>query len=71
MFVLKIVTEQICYLLLNRRKLKQDMLGKSPLDMTQYTKVFNGCRIPGTKKDSTRHAMGSKHIIVVYNNHVS
>ncbi|KAI9555588.1 hypothetical protein GHT06_018103 [Daphnia sinensis] len=49
-------------------KLEQDYLGKSPLDMSQYTKVFNGCRIPGLKTDTIRHALDSNHIIVVHNN---
>ncbi|XP_046459973.1 carnitine O-acetyltransferase-like isoform X1 [Daphnia pulex] len=50
-------------------KLEQDYLGKSPLDMSQYTKVFSGCRIPGLTVDSIRHTSGSNHIIVVHNNH--
>ena len=54
-----------------RGKLKQDYMGKNPLDMSQYTKVFNGCRIPGLKTDSIRHASHSTHIVVVHNNHVS
>ncbi|XP_057381809.1 carnitine O-acetyltransferase-like [Daphnia carinata] len=49
-------------------KLEQDYLGKNPLDMSQYTKVFNGCRIPGLKTDTIRHALDSNHIIVVHNN---
>lgn len=49
-------------------KLEQDYLGKSPLDMSQYTKVFNGCRIPGLKTDTIRHALDSNHVIVIHNN---
>ena len=55
----------------SRAKLKQDYLGKSPLCMSQYTRVFSGCRIPALPKDLPHQCPDSKHIIVAHNNHVS
>lgn len=46
-------------------------MGKDPLDMNQYKKVFGTCRIPGVKRDSLQYHPTSKHIVVVHNNHVS
>lgn len=47
------------------------MMGKSPLDMAQYKKVFGTCRIPGEKRDKLSYNEKSKHITVTHNNHVS
>lgn len=47
------------------------MMGKDPLDMNQYKKVFGTCRIPGLKRDSLEFHPTSTHIAVVNNNHVS
>ncbi len=55
----------------HRAKLKQDYLGKNPLCMAQYTKVFSGCRIPGLPKDSIRQCHDAQHIVVAFNNHVN
>jgi len=57
--------------LIDEAKIKQDFLGKNPLDMSQYMKVFNTCRIPGLKKDSLSQNLDSRHITVVHNNHFS
>lgn len=46
------------------------MMGKDPLDMNQYKKVFGTCRIPGVEKDSLEFHSDSKHIVVVHNNNV-
>lgn len=46
-------------------------MGKFPLDMGQYKKVFGTCRIPGIKVDTLEYNPCSKHIIVANNNHVS
>jgi len=54
---------------IDEAKLKQDYLGKSPLCMSQYTRVFSGCRIPALPKDSPHQCPDSKHIIVAHNNH--
>lgn len=45
-------------------------MGKDPLDMSQYKKIFGTCRIPGTKRDSLTFN-NSNHITVIHNNHVS
>lgn len=47
------------------------MMGKYPLDMAQYTKIFGTCRIPGLTRDTLSYNTSSKHIIVMHNNHVS
>ncbi len=54
----------------SRGKIKQDFLGRSPLDMSQYTKIFGMCRIPGLKRDSLHQNPDARHIVVAYNNHV-
>ncbi|KAG7311587.1 hypothetical protein JYU34_002635 [Plutella xylostella] len=46
-----------------------EMMGKSPLDMSQYKKIFGTCRIPGEKKDRLSFN-DSKHITVLHNNHI-
>lgn len=46
------------------------MMGKSPLDMAQYKKVFGTCRIPHEKRDKLSFN-DTKHITVIHNNHVS
>lgn len=54
-----------------RDKIPLDMMGKDPLDMNQYKRVFGTCRIPGVEKDGLVFHSGSKHIVVVHNNNVS
>ncbi|XP_077291929.1 carnitine O-Acetyl-Transferase [Arctopsyche grandis] len=49
-------------------KLPVDKMGKEPLDMQQYKKIFGTCRIPGAKRD-TLTFNNSNHIIVIHNNH--
>jgi carnitine O-acetyltransferase len=49
-------------------KMPLDMMGKDPLDMNQYKKIFGTCRIPGLKQDSLEYNPQSKHIIIVRNN---
>lgn len=46
------------------------MMGKNPLDMIQYKKVFGTCRIPHEKRDKLSFN-DSKHVTVIHNNHVS
>ncbi|XP_065164873.1 carnitine O-acetyltransferase-like isoform X2 [Atheta coriaria] len=50
-------------------EIKQEMMGKMPLDMQQYHKVLGTCRIPGEKSDCLQYNTDSKHIVVVCNNH--
>lgn len=47
-----------------------DKMGKDPLDMNQYKKIFGTCRIPGLKKDHLEYNPQSRHIVVVRNNNV-
>lgn len=47
------------------------MMGKSPLDMQQYKKIFGTCRLPGVKRDALSYNNDSKHVTVMHNNHVS
>lgn len=41
-----------------------------PLDMSQYSKLFNSTRIPETDKDRLFHQPGSTHITVQHKGHV-
>lgn len=45
------------------------MMGKNPLDMGQYKKIFGTCRIPHEKRDKLSFN-NSKHVTVIHNNHV-
>lgn len=45
------------------------MMGKNPLDMIQYKKVFGTCRVPHAKRDKLSFN-NSKHVTVIHNNHV-
>ncbi|XP_049691760.2 carnitine O-acetyltransferase isoform X1 [Helicoverpa armigera] len=47
-----------------------DMMGKSPLDMAQYKKIFGTCRIPHPKRDKLSFNTNSKHVTVIHNNHI-
>ena len=47
------------------------MMGKDPLDMNQYKKVFGTCRIPGVKRDGLSYNPMSTHITVTHRNNVS
>lgn len=57
-------------LLFYRDKIPLDMMGKDPLDMNQYKKVFGTCRIPGLKRDRLEFHPDSTHIVVACNNQV-
>ncbi|XP_046403025.1 carnitine O-acetyltransferase-like isoform X2 [Ischnura elegans] len=60
-----------------KKKLDEDAipvekLGKDPLDMSQYYKVFGTCRMPGLTKDTLHFADPNnppRHIIVSHKNH--
>nr|CAG4646179.1 EOG090X04D9 [Macrothrix elegans] len=54
--------------LIDGAKIEQDFLGKDPLDMSQYTKLFNSCRIPRLGVDTVHQASKSSHIVVAFNN---
>lgn len=51
-------------------KLPLDKMGKDPLDMNQYKKIFGTCRIPQLKRDALEFNPESKHIIIARNNNV-
>ncbi|XP_071441839.1 carnitine O-acetyltransferase-like [Hetaerina americana] len=49
-----------------------EKLGKDPLDMSQYYKIFGTCRVPGLTRDALHFADSRnppKHIIVSHKNH--
>lgn len=46
-------------------------MGKEPLDMNQYKKIFGTCRIPGEKLDGLEYNSDSRHIVIAKNNNVS
>ncbi|XP_050360681.1 carnitine O-acetyltransferase-like isoform X2 [Nymphalis io] len=55
--------------LIDNDKIPVEMMGKSPLDMSQYKKIFGTCRIPVEKRDKLSFN-DSKHVTVIHNNHI-
>lgn len=49
-------------------QLPLDKMGKEPLDMNQYKKIFGTCRIPKSNRDALQFNPTSRHIVVVKNN---
>ncbi|XP_063376290.1 carnitine O-acetyltransferase [Cydia fagiglandana] len=56
--------------LIDNDKIPTEMMGKNPLDMQQYKKIFGTCRIPGLKRDSLSYNTTSKHVTIIHNNHI-
>ncbi|RZF35631.1 hypothetical protein LSTR_LSTR008602 [Laodelphax striatellus] len=54
---------------IDQNKIKQEMYGKAPLDMSQYKKVFGTCRIPNKPGDKLEYYPNSRHIVVMHKNH--
>ncbi|KAK9510571.1 hypothetical protein O3M35_005320 [Rhynocoris fuscipes] len=54
--------------LIDDDKIPLEMMGKDPLDMSQYHKVFGTCRNPACPRDELKFHPGSQHIIVAYKN---
>ncbi len=59
-----------------RRSLAVEYLGKSPLCMKQFYAILSSSRIPGKKRDDIVTFSPDKpnppsHIIIAHNNHVS
>nr|CAD7588317.1 unnamed protein product [Timema genevievae] len=57
--------------ILDENRLLQETLGKDPLDMGQYYRIFRTCRIPGLPEDSAYFPEPndcSRHIVVIHNN---
>ncbi|KPJ15173.1 Carnitine O-acetyltransferase [Papilio machaon] len=55
--------------LIDGDKIPVEMMGKSPLDMSQYKKIFGTCRIPGEKRDKLSFN-DTKYVTVIHNNHI-
>ncbi|KAL0849138.1 hypothetical protein ABMA28_013487 [Loxostege sticticalis] len=55
--------------LIDRNQIPTEMMGKNPLDMSQYRKIFGTCRIPGEKRDKLSYN-DSKYVTVIHNNHI-
>ncbi|XP_053675184.1 carnitine O-acetyltransferase [Anopheles nili] len=69
-YAAKMVSAALAYkMLIDGGKIKPEMMGKIPLDMSQYEKIFGTCRIPGKERDSVQYNPRSRHIVVVCNNH--
>uniref|UniRef100_A0A182PDF7 Choline/carnitine acyltransferase domain-containing protein n=1 Tax=Anopheles epiroticus TaxID=199890 RepID=A0A182PDF7_9DIPT len=69
-YAAKMVSAALAYkMLIDGGKIKPEMMGKVPLDMSQYEKIFGTCRIPGKERDSVQYNPRSRHIVVVCNNH--
>ncbi|KAI8427768.1 hypothetical protein MSG28_002190 [Choristoneura fumiferana] len=56
--------------LIDNDKIPVEMMGKNPLDMQQYKKIFGTCRIPGEKRDKLSYNSSSKHVTIIHNNHI-
>lgn len=46
-------------------------MGKDPLDMNQYKKIFGTCRIPKEGTDELEYHPDSTHIVIMRNNNVN
>ncbi|XP_061512313.1 carnitine O-acetyltransferase [Anopheles gambiae] len=69
-YAAKMVSAALAYkMLIDGGKIKPEMMGKVPLDMSQYEKIFGTCRIPGKERDSVQYNPRSRHIVVACNNH--
>ncbi|XP_049865434.1 carnitine O-acetyltransferase-like [Pectinophora gossypiella] len=55
--------------LIDNDKIPQEKMGKNPLDMAQYKKIFGTCRIPWEKIDKLSYNTNTKHVTVIHNNH--
>ncbi|XP_049280996.1 carnitine O-acetyltransferase-like [Anopheles funestus] len=70
LYAAKMVSAALAYkMLIDGGKIKPEMMGKIPLDMSQYEKIFGTCRIPGKDRDSVQYNPRSRHIVVACNNH--
>lgn len=68
-YAAKIVSGALLYKqMIDHGQIKQEMMGKAPLDMVQYKKIFGTCRVPGSPADSLLYHPDSTHIVVVSNN---
>uniref|UniRef100_A0A4D5R9U8 Carnitine O-acetyltransferase n=1 Tax=Scolopendra viridis TaxID=118503 RepID=A0A4D5R9U8_SCOVI len=73
-FASKVIAGALEYkTLIDNNAIPLETMGKKPLDMSQYGKIFGTCRIPGEKRDRmvyySEDANPPMHIVVVHNNH--
>jgi carnitine O-acetyltransferase len=54
--------------LIDKEKIKPDMMGKTPLDMSQYKKIFGTTRNPAPVRDALVYNPNSQHIVVAFKN---
>lgn len=50
--------------MIDNGKIKPDYMGKIPLDMSQYQKIFGTTRNPKKPRDQLAYHPGSKHFVV-------
>ncbi|XP_050675777.1 carnitine O-acetyltransferase-like [Leptidea sinapis] len=55
--------------MIDKDEIPVEMMGKNPLDMCQYKKIFGTCRIPHEKRDKLSYN-DSKYVTVIHNNHL-
>merc|ERR1712168_1076673 len=55
----------------NKRLPVEKSADGEPMDMSQYGKILNSCRVPGSRRDKTVSYSSEKprHIVVAHNNH--
>lgn len=71
-YAAKLVSAALNYKdLIDNKKIPLEKVGKFPLDMAQYEKIFGTCRIPFASMDTLSYNRKSKHIILMINNNVS
>lgn len=68
-YAAKLILGAVDYkLLIDRDGIPSDKMGKDPLDMNQYKKIFGTCRVPASPRDQIQFNQNSKHIVVAINN---
>jgi len=69
-YAAKMIYGALCYKeIIDNGKLKPDMMGKVPLDMSQYKKIFGTTRNPAPSRDVLVYNPKSQHIVVAYKNY--
>lgn len=68
-FTSKVISAALAYKnLIDAGKVALEYVGKMPLDMQQYNKIFGTCRIPGIERDNLSFHPDSTHIVLVIDN---
>ncbi|XP_075213461.1 carnitine O-acetyltransferase-like isoform X2 [Lycorma delicatula] len=69
-YTTKLISAAIDYKLkIDQKKIPLEKMGKNPLDMSQYERIFGTCRVPCIPCDKLVYSPHSKHIVVIHNNH--